>query len=360
MFPYYLLIIIPFFLEAVETMLRPNQGIVFARKNSNNSIVLFFVIWFVMLALRHISCGVDLINYQYHFYNICKLDFLNVFEYNPIEPLYYVLNWFLAQIYPDFRLVIVVAAFLCTGIIGWFYWKESEFAPLTILLFITNACFSMFYSGMRQSFAMLFVVPAYYLTKYKKIIPFILLVVFASYFHSSALVMLFLYPIFHLPLRSKYFVIALIMIALFFFFSSDVFTNVLPFLGEKYMEYELVETGAYGVLSLFLLFFLYSFAIVDERKLSPDALGLRNLLVLATVIQCFASVSTVAMRMNYYFILLVPVFISKIINKPKEGYEIIAQFFKWSFVIFLTLMFFYKGHMANNILQVFPYVAYWE
>lgn len=360
MFPYYVLIIFPFFLEAVEAMLQPNRGTVCVKKNSNNSIILFFAIWFAMLSFRNVVCGIDLINYQNLFYRVSNLEFLDIFSRNPTEPFYYILNWFLAQIWFDFRLVIVVVALLCTGVVGWFYWKESESAPLTILLFVTNACFSMFYSGMRQTLAILFVVPLYYLTKHKKIIPFTLLAVFASYFHSSALIMLFLYPIYHLPLRSRYFVIILVMIALVFFFSSNIFSNILPFMSEKYMEYELVETNAYGILSLFLLFLVYSFTLVDESKLSPDVLSLRNLLVLSTVIQCFASVSTIAMRMNYYFILLVPIFISKIINKPKAGYENVSQYFKWALVVFLTFMFFYKVHQANNILNIYPYVAYWE
>ena len=313
-----------------------------------------------MLALRHISCGVDLTNYQLHFFNICKLDFHDAFEYNPVEPLYYVLNWLLAQIYPDFRLVIVVIAFMCTASVGWFYWKESEFAPLTILLFVTNACFPMFYSGLRQTLAILFVIPAYYFTKQKKIILFILVVLVASYFHSSALVMLLLYPIYHIPLKSKHFAIAISLVAIFFFFSSNIFVSILPFLGSKYMQYEVVETSAYGVLCLFLLLLIFSFVIVDERMLSSDVLGLRNLLVLSTTMQCFASASPIAMRMNYYFILLVPVLVSKIINKPKNNFENIAQFFKWSLVIFTTFMFLYKGHMANNILQIFPYIPYWE
>lgn len=362
MFPYYLLIIFPFFFEAVETMLQPNKENLFTRRNSNKSIILFFTIWFVMLSLRSIKCGCDLVGYEHYFRLIAKQNFFDIFNGYDIEPLYVTFNWMLAQIYPDFRLIMVVTAFLCTAVIGWFYWKESESAPLTILLFVTNACFVMFYSGLRQSLAMLFVVPAYYLTKHKKIIPFVLIVFLASYFHSSATVMLLLYPLYHIPLRSRHFVFAIALVAIFFFFSSKIFMGVLPFLGDRYFErYGWVsETGAYNVLILFVMLFVFSFIFIDERRLSSDILGLRNLLVLSTVIQCFAAVSTIAMRMNYYYILLLPIFISKIINKSKEGYKNVAQFFKWTLVVFLTFIFFYKGHMGDSILRVFPYVAYWE
>lgn len=360
MFPYYILVLFPFFLEFVETILRPNQENAPIRRNSNNSILLFFLIWFLLLAFRHVSCGVDLLNYQYHFYNISRQDFLKVFEYNPREPLYYVLNWFLAQIYPDFRLVIVVAAFLCTGIIGWFYWKESEFAPLTILLFITNACFSMFYSGMRQSFAMLFVVPAYYLIKLKKLFPFILLVVFASYFHSSALVMLFMYPIFHIPLKSKHFFIVLLLVAAFFMFKVQLFYMFVPFLKDRYADAMVVETSGYAIWIMFLLMLAYSFVILDDEKATPEILGLRNILILIALIQGFAPINPLAMRMNYYFIILFPVIIPKIMSASKMKYENVVQISKWAMVVFFTFMFFYKGHTGTFILRQIPYVAYWE
>lgn len=362
MFPYYLLIIFPFFIEAVDVILHPAQDNAVVSHKKNISIVVFFVIWLLMLSLRSIECGSDLINYEFFFYKIQNMDFNDVVNFFAVEPFYFIFNWIIAQIYPDFRLVIVLTAFFCVGSVGWFYWKESESAPLTILLFATNACFAMFYSGMRQSLAMLFVVPAYYLTKQKKIIPFVMIVVLASYFHSSALVMLFLYPIFHIPLKSKHFFFVLSLVTVYFFFSSQIFTNILPFLGEKYIDRygEISETNAFSVFALFLVLFIFSFSVVDERKMSFDIMGLRNVLVLSTLIQCFASVSPIAMRMNYYYILLIPIFISKIINKPKKGYENVAQFFKWSLVIFLTFMFFYKGHMANNILNIFPYIPYWE
>lgn len=362
MFPYYLLIIFPFFVECVDALLHSNQQYVFAVKRSNFSIVVFFLVFFLMLALRSIECGSDLINYELFFYHAKKIDFKDIFVYYPIEQLYFSFNWFFAHLYPDFRFFLVVTACLCSLSVGWFYWKESEFAPLTILLFVTNAPFVMFFSGLRQAIAMLFVIPAYYLTQQKKIILFILIVLIASYFHTSAMVMLLMYPIFHIPLKSKHFVIAMGLVSCFFLFNTQIFNNILPFLGERYMDrYGVIqETSGYGMWLFFIFFLILSFLIPDDRKMTHEISGLRNILVLTTLIQSFAPIHNLAMRMNYYFILLFPIIIPKILNRPKKGWENVSQFVKWSFVLLLTFVFFYKIHFTSCILKAWPYIAYWE
>lgn len=360
MFPYYLLILIPFYFVAVECLTQPNRGDIFSKKSSNKSIIIFFLIWFVMLALRHINCGIDLRVYESHFYYISKLDFFNALTFSSLEPFYYAFNYFVAQIYPDFRLFLIVIAALCTGITGWFYWKESESAPLTILLFVTNACFRMFYSGLRQSIAMLFVIPAYYLTKQKKLVPFIILVLFAMQFHASAMIMFFLYPIFHIPLQSKHFVIVLVLVVIFFSFKTQLFYFAVPFLGEKHADAVIIETNGYSIWFMFLAFLAYAFVIPDNCRVTSEILGLRNILVLMTLIQGFVPINPVAMRMNYYFILLFPVIVPKIMCISKIELKNFVQFSKWAMLIFLTFMFFYNGQARGSTMNIFPYIAFWE
>ena len=362
MLPYYLLIIIPFYHEIVATMLLPNQFGFVAKKNCNNSIILFFVLWFILLSLRHISCGIDLVAYEYDYFNVSQLKFLDVFKYHDgVDSLYFVYNWILAHIYTDFRLVIIITAFLCTAVTGWYYWKESEIFVLTLLLFVTNACYQMFYSGLRQSIAMLFVVPAYYFVKEKKFFQFIVIVFLARYFHQSAFIMLLLYPIYHIPLRSKYFVLVMLLVALFFLMKVQIFNMIVPFLSEKWSGSVAKEASGYSVWAFFILLLIYSFIVCDERKMNYEISGLRNVLVLMTLIQGFAPIHTLAMRMNYYFIMLFPIIIPKLINRPKDGLENVAQLTKWILVLFLFLFYLFGVcNMDRNALHFFPYKVFWE
>uniref|UniRef100_UPI0025DFEFFA EpsG family protein n=1 Tax=uncultured Fibrobacter sp. TaxID=261512 RepID=UPI0025DFEFFA len=340
MLPYYLLILFPFYIECIRVSLHSGYNNVVKTKNSNISIVVFFVFWGVMLACRSISCGIDLHNYKNFFYHIMDLQLSEVLVYYPTEQLYFVLNWIVANIYPDFRFFLVITSFLCVGVTGWFYQRESEFALLTILLFVTNVCFVMFYSGLRQSLAMLFVVPAYYMTKQKRLVSFLLIVILAKFFHNSAIIMLLLYPVFHMPLRSKHFNLVVSVIVLFFVFRAQLFSAIIPFFNEKYARHVVSETGAYAVWIMFLLYLLYSFLVLDDSKMNKESLGLRNILFLMTLIQCFASVHSLAMRMNYYFIMLFPIIIPKLIGYPKSNNENLVQESKWGMVLFFICYFF--------------------
>ena len=361
MLPYYFLIFVPFFLEAVEKMLQSNRGYVFNAKSSNSSIVVFFVILFAMLSLRSISCGIDLRNYQYTFSWIAKLNFSECLKNNTVEPLYVILNWVVARIYCDFRLFLVVVALMCTGITGWFYWRESKCAPLTILLFVINPCFFMFYSGLRQALAMLFVIPAYYMILRKKLIPFIILVIIASYFHTSAIIMCFLYSIFYMPLKSKHFIFVLVLVFTVFLFKSQLFFMVLPFLANKYADLygQITETNSYTMWIFFLFLLSYAFCVIDEEKMSIKQKGFRNTLVVMTIIQGFAPIHSIAMRFNLYFIMLLPVIIPELITTPKKGNENFAQLFKWFTISFLVFFFFYRAEPGGG-LNAIPYKAFWE
>ena len=362
MLPYYLLIFFPFFCEWVEYILHPNREHISSGKRSNFPIIVFFVIWFVMLALRHSTkCGWDLPQYEYYFYNVAELSFFEIFESYDTEQLFFVFNWIVAYINPDFRLFLVVAAFLCTGVVGWFYYKKSEFSLLTILLFITNSCFVMFYSGLRQSLALLLVVPAYYFTIKKRLFPFILTVILAKYIHNSAIMLALLYPVFHIPLRSKHFLLIMASVALFFLLKVPLFNYVAHFLSDndKFSNVYAVETGASSVWFMFLLFLMYSFLLLDDSKMNSESLGLRNILVILTLVQSFASVNALAMRMNYYYILLLPVILPNLMNHPKVGNEIIVQFSRWVMVVFFTFYFFHNV-LSGVGLGAFPYVAFWE
>lgn len=363
MLPYYLLIFVPFFIEILLICWNRTETCILGKTKRNNTpLIAFFAIWCVMLALRDISCGVDLENYEYHFFSIQKESLSDILKNHLIEHGYHLFGKLVSVFTVNFQVYLTIIALLCTGTLGSFYCKESDYPLLTILLFVTNAMFPMFYSGLRQSLAMLFVVPAYYFTREKNVLLFVLTVFLAHYFHSSAWVMLFLYPIFHLPLRSKYFVFFIGFVAVVLTLNSTIFANILPLLGERYMDRygEIELTGGYGILVLLLLFLVYSFVVPDERKMNKVTSGMRNILFLCCLMQCFAPINNIAMRMNYYFLLFVPLLIPKIINCAKDDFLVIAQYSKWIMVVFFTFYFFYNAYNGADILQIYPYVPFWE
>ena len=120
------------------------------------------------------------------------------------------------------------------------------------------------------------------------------------------------------------------------------------------------NTGAYNVLVLFVLFLVYSFVMVNDNNADKDFIGLRNFMLAATCIQFFASLNSVAMRVNYYFIVFIPILISKVYNRCEGNKKNIALIGNTVMISFFFLYFFYSAYTGKDILQIFPYKAFWQ
>lgn len=104
---------------------------------------------------------------------------------------------------------------------------------------------------------------------------------------------------------------------------------------------------------------LYCYLMPNNEALSDDIIGLRNLLVLATVLQVFSGINTLAMRFNYYYLLFVPILIPRIINEGMNKNRKLAEISYIVMVVFFTVWFFYQAYTGSDILQVFPYYPAW-
>ena len=91
--------------------------------------------------------------------------------------------------------------------------------------------------------------------------------------------------------------------------------------GDEYAykySYLTGSSGQIGLMILFLLLTIYTYVILDENKAGKEEIGLRNTLLLATFIHLFTPLNPTISRINYYFILFIPVAISRINNRCRD------------------------------------------
>lgn len=113
------------------------------------------------------------------------------------------------------------------------------------------------------------------------------------------------------------------------------------------------------MLLLFIVFAVFAYLIPDESKLDRDTIGLRNFLLLAVVLQMFASLHSLAMRMNYYYIAFIPLLLPKIIEYRSKTWNQIAVVARYAMIAFFVAFFFITAPNDNS-LQTFPYRFFWE
>lgn len=372
MLPYVALVIIPFLFSFIafekrkQFLIQSHVGITPYVKKHNLAIPLFFAMLFFLLAFRSESVGNDTSNYHHYFDAYQSLSFRSFLVFEP-EVLYAVLNWIVGRFTDNYQIFLSVVAALTLIPIGYLYTEDKEDSYLKIVLFLNMTTFVMLFSGIRQMLAVSVGIVAYMFARKKKLLFFLLAVVVAIGFHHSAIILVLLYPIYHIRLKQIHLLILIPVVLLIWAFNEQIFL----FLAVYYMNFTdavsdiaIMSTGAMTMLLVFAVFAVFSYIIPDETKMDQEAIALRNILVLALILQCFAPVHALAMRMNYYYIIFIPICIAKMIQSAKAQYVSVAKVAGIAISAFFTLYFLWSMWSAyqtgEGMLHTVPYIPFWE
>lgn len=370
MIPYFVLILIPAVLSYLSVS-RDENGRRVIRigaservRRSNAAITGFFVCLLLLLMLRGETVGRDLSNYHYIFLSRKQWPLRAVLSSGDV--LYVLLNWLIGQFTDNFQWVLAVSALLCILPIVGVYQEERRYSYLKVVLFVNMSTYTMFFSGIRQAIAISLGMAAYRFVRKRKPLLFVLAVLVAFGFHHSAFILLCMYPLYYASFKRKHLLIIVPSILVVFAFNQQIFgllTRLMSMFSDKY-DSDIIQTGALGSLILFALFAVFSFWITDETAIDRETMGLRNFLLASVVLQCFAPIHMLAMRMNYYYIIFIPMLLPRIILSSKSRYQQIARLANAVMCGFFTLDFLsgiYKSYVTGiSALDTVPYVPFWR
>lgn len=350
---FYLLILVPIALQHIEI-----KGVHYETKN-RFALTLFFVMLTALVMLRHESVGSDTRNYIYFFRKFASLQWGTLFNYS-VEFGFALYNKIISVFTKDPQVFFAVTALVISAMIYPTYRRLCTDASLTIALFCIMSTFVTMFSGIRQMLAIGMGVLAYECVRNEKLIRFLLLVLLAITIHTSAFMLFLLYPVYHMRIKRKSLLVIVPSLMLIWVFNKPIFAALTAIL-ENYTKYTgtISSTGAYTMLLVFTIFAVFCFVIPDETKVDDETIGLRNYLLLAIVIQMFAPLHMLAMRMNYYYIIFIPLLIPKVIAARKDSLRQVAVTGRWVMVVCLVLYFF-AVLVPSGALRVFPYHFFWE
>lgn len=359
MWPYVVLITVPILVQHVRI-----QGatlyIVNSKKGNNKSALrCFFVILLLMLILRHKTIGIDLKNYESIFFYISKSNWRTALG-RSTEIAYSAMNKIISIFGGDFFWVMAATAILSIWFLAKGFIRDSEDAGLTIVLFINLSNFLLLFSGLRQAIALSLGFLAYDLVREKKLLAFLFIVFFSMLFHTSAFMLLFMFPLYHMRISPSGLLWVVPVMLVVFVFNQQIF-GVLTLILSMFTKYDaqISSTGAYTMMILYIIFAVFAYLIPDEEKMDPDTLGMRNFLLLAVVLQMFAPLHDVAMRMNYYYMIFIPLVIPRIIRRASKRWEQVAMVARMVMLVFFMAYFFLTAP-SDNSLHTFPYRFFWQ
>ena len=375
MFPYVILMFAPLLVYQVSVTRRENRtgkewsfSIGKEPQVLYNSLIvpLFFLLYFLLLSFRSELLGKDLLNYKDYFAYYSSVGF-NVVLKEDQDILYWVLNWVVGKFTDNYQIFLTVVAAITVFPIAKLYSEDKQYGFLKIVLFMNMSIFVMLFSGLRQSIAISIALIAYDFVRKKKPFWFLLFALIAWGFHHTGFMILLYYPLYHMKLNKNQLWFIVPTIGVIFVFNKQIFgwaSNImLSIMGDKY-DVEMEDTGAYLMIILFALFAIAAYFFPDEKKMDAEAFGLRNFLLMAVLLQCFAPVHTLVMRLNYYFIIFVPIIVPKIFKYSKDNIKDVAKITKGVIVGFFVVYYLYTTYQScrtgESALNTYPYVPFWE
>lgn len=351
---FYILLLVPLTLQHIAV-----KGLrVDYQKRNQAALLFFFVLLTVLVMCRHESVGNDTRNYIHYFQTLCRVGW-DELDRVKLETGFVCLNKLIALATAEPQVYLAAVALLVSVMLWPTYRRLCLDASLTVVLFSVMSTFFMMFSGVRQMLAIGIGFIGYGFTRRRKPVPFVLSVLLAMSFHTSAFMLAFMYPLYHARITKNWLYAVAPALVLCYLYNREIFGSLAHVL-EQYTKYDtkITSTGAYTMLILFSMFTVFCFLIPEEGKLDGETVGLRNFLLLTLVLQIFAPLHTLAMRMGYYYMIFIPLLLPRIIACRSRRWDQVAVLSRHVMVGFFLLYFFVSA--SNGALNVFPYHFFWE
>lgn len=355
MIPYIILLTVPILAAPFLKKYKINRF-----KLSEIPLLFFFVFLTVLVMLRHPSVGNDTPGYIFFFKNTIGVPW-DQMRWGDLESGFQAFMKLISLFSEDPQVFLAVSGITVSILIYPTYRRVCVDSSLTIVIFCVLSTFVMLFSGIRQMLAVGIGFIAYEFTRRRKLILFVLAVLLAMLFHSSSFMLIFMYPVYHMRITKKSLLVVVPTLIAIFIFNGPIFSVIGTFIGQ-YTRFEInsSSTGAYTIIVLFSLFTLFAFLVPDNDLVDDETVGLRNFLLLSLIIQFFSPLNFLAMRLNYYFIIFIPLLLPKIILYRSKKWEQVAILGRYVMIIFFYVYFFINAYTSLTNLHVFPYHFFWE
>lgn len=285
-----------------------------------------FLYLFLLSVFRY-GIGNDYFSYIQIFEQIYKTDGLKALLNISFEPGFVLLTKALTTLTMNTGVLYALFSVIILAPVAFVIYKYSKNVWLSCYLYITLTFFYTTMNFIRQSIAASVILLGYKFLKERKTVPFIIMVLLASSFHYTALIML---PVYFLSLikPNKYIYISYaVLTAASYTVSYKILNLVFAYGPEKYKAYKdsfYITTGLsfkFIVIPLILLaVFLFCFFYTRYGKEVPEASLFTNLVIFNAAIWLFITKHFILERFSMYvyiFIILAMPDITEFFNTVK-------------------------------------------
>lgn len=321
-------------------------------KSLNSRSVIFPLLVLTLIAsLRDYTIGTDAKSYT--------RDFRFPFNHYPltlnpdVEKGYQLLAMLVRGVYNDYAFYFLIMSLVCIFPVLWVLKKRSPSYTLSIYVYITFGLYFALYNQVRQTIAMGICFLALKFLVEKKLFKYSICIAIACQFHISAALMLVFYFLCHAKVRLEFKVLGTFFCGMV---STSLIITMMAAGNERYQHYTEGATNGRNGLMTVALYVLIAIAIyifgrqlrrenVEYRVMECSYLcGIAALLPVTMLGTDPAGPQRIAQYFVYYLMLILPIILKKLNNKP-----ITIAFCLCGLVYFVMLI-------SSNIGGIYPYL----
>ncbi|WP_156290947.1 EpsG family protein [Oceanobacillus salinisoli] len=271
----------------------------------------------------------------------------------------------------DFHIWLLFVALFTFIPLGLFIYRNSTGYFFSYLLFIGMGYYAFSFTGTRQTIAMIIVLLSYKYILNKNLFKFLVILILAVSFHSSAIVFLPMYFVAQVNFSKYYFLSLLGFYILVYIFRFPIGELMTKFYYDENATLILNKYDSVGdiggVAILLLLIILMGLFVYNPMKYKDkENRVLINIIIISFLIQMLSSFSYLFTRLNMYYLIFLILYIPHIltnidkmpINMTPLETRSIRGFVKGLVIVLISL--YYIKASETDGSGIIPYYFFWE
>lgn len=352
---YFFVIILPMLLSTIllNTKNRVESTII----NSNIrrvklSSIYYLIIWItyiIIIGFRDISVGIDTQSYLTSFSITSQLSLKDFFAIQfSTEKGYSVFEYIIGTLGFDFTGLLVASATIYITSVSFVIKKYSRNPWMSFFIFVAFGFFTFGMSAIRQSIAMGLILIAFNYAVEKKVYKYLMFVLLATTFHTTAIVFLPVYWVGKIQIN-KFTIFLLLCLMLLIIDNIDYIQLI--FIENARITYEEVETGGLLMIAFIALSLVLCYFVREPFFSRPVNSYLFYVMIGALLLLIVTRFNPATTRLSYYCLILTMVYIPNMLSYFRNKY--IRNIGYLAYIIVLSYFFFWT--ILVEEAKLYPY-----
>lgn len=221
----------------------------------------------------------------------------------------------LTLIWNNFNFFLAVTAFLSLFPIAFLIERKSTNPVLSWVIYLSTMPFLLLYSGLRQGLTIGIGAVLYLLAEGKRIVPYILLCIFAITMHDSSFLLFLIYPLVNIRIGIRTRILGIALLVPVLIFKDQIVSIAKELLPNYAYMFPEGSGGSYRYFAVLMMVYIVCCIFTDNSNFQNSYM---NLFFVACAIQLLGLFSDNATRAGYYFVIALCPLLPDIIENIKN------------------------------------------